>query len=62
MTGSVTLSTTLGGAGVIRGALTPECAEFVTTVLDALSAPPARMMTGPMSSGTTTHSRRRCGG
>jgi uncharacterized protein DUF222/HNH endonuclease len=33
------LSTTLGGAGVIRGALTPECAEFVQTVLDALSAP-----------------------
>jgi hypothetical protein len=36
---SVTLATTLGGAGVVRGALTPECAEFVATVLDALSAP-----------------------
>src|SRR5689334_3099256 len=36
---SVTLATTLGGAGVIRGDLTPECAEFVRTVLDALSAP-----------------------
>jgi hypothetical protein len=36
---AVKVSTTLGGAGVIRGALTPECAEFVTTVLDALSAP-----------------------
>src|SRR6185437_10850056 len=36
---SVTLATTLGGAGVIRGNLTPECAEFVKTVLDALSAP-----------------------
>ena len=35
----VTMSTTLGGAGVLRGALTPECAEFVTTVLDAFSAP-----------------------
>jgi len=35
----VMVSTTLGGAGVIRGALTPECAEFVTTVLDAFSAP-----------------------
>ena len=33
------LATTLGGAGVIRGDLTPECAEFVQTVLDALSAP-----------------------
>ncbi len=36
---SVTLDTTFGGAGVIRGNLTPECAEFVQTVLDALSAP-----------------------
>ena len=36
---SVKLATTLGGAGVMNGALTPECAEFVTTVLDALSAP-----------------------
>jgi len=36
---SVTLATTLGGAGVIRGNLTPECAAFVQTVLDALSAP-----------------------
>ncbi len=33
------LATTLGGAGVIHGDLTPECAEFVQTVLDALSAP-----------------------
>ena len=36
---AVKVSATLGGAGVIRGALTPECTEFVTTVLDALSAP-----------------------
>src|SRR5437660_1209542 len=36
---SVTLVTTLGGAGVIHGDLAPECAEFVQTVLDALSAP-----------------------
>jgi hypothetical protein len=36
---SVKLGATLGGAGVIHGALTPECAEFVQTVLDALSAP-----------------------
>jgi len=36
---AVKLSTTLGGAGIIHGALTPECAEFVQTVLDALSAP-----------------------
>ena len=36
---AVKVSTTLGGAGVVHGALTPECAEFVTTVLDALSGP-----------------------
>jgi hypothetical protein len=36
---SVTLATTIGGAGVVHGGLTPECAEFVRTVLDALSAP-----------------------
>jgi hypothetical protein len=36
---SVTLATTLGGAGVMHGNLTPECAEFVKTVLDSLSAP-----------------------
>jgi hypothetical protein len=36
---SVTLATTTGGAGVLRGALSPECAEFVQAVLDSLSAP-----------------------
>jgi hypothetical protein len=36
---AVNLATTIGGAGVIHGDLTPECAEFVQTVLDALSAP-----------------------
>jgi uncharacterized protein DUF222 len=36
---SVKLATTLDGAGVVHGDLTPECAEFVQTVLDALSAP-----------------------
>ena len=35
----VRLATTIGGAGWIRGDLTPECAEFVRTVLDSLSAP-----------------------
>jgi hypothetical protein len=35
----VKLATTIGGAGWIRGDLTPECAEFVQTVLDSLSAP-----------------------
>jgi len=33
------LDTTLDGAGVIRGDLTPECSAMVQAVLDALSAP-----------------------
>jgi Domain of unknown function (DUF222) len=36
---SVKLATTFGGAGVIHGDLTPECAEVVGRVLDALSSP-----------------------
>jgi hypothetical protein len=36
---SVRLETTFGGAGVVSGDLTPECAAVVTKVLDALSAP-----------------------
>jgi hypothetical protein len=35
----VKLATTIGGAGWMRGDLTPECAEFVQAVLDSLSAP-----------------------
>jgi hypothetical protein len=35
----VSLDTTLDGAGVIRGDLTPECAAMVQAVLDALAAP-----------------------
>ena len=35
---SVRLETTFGGAGVLHGDLTPECASVVATVLDALSA------------------------
>jgi uncharacterized protein DUF222 len=35
----VRLETTFGGAGVMSGDLTPECAAIVGTVLDALSAP-----------------------
>ena len=35
----VKLATTFGGAGVIHGDLTPECAELVGRVLDALGAP-----------------------
>ncbi|HYB48779.1 MAG TPA: DUF222 domain-containing protein [Streptosporangiaceae bacterium] len=33
------LDTTIDGAGVIRGDLTPQCADMVQAVLDALSAP-----------------------
>jgi Domain of unknown function (DUF222) len=35
----VRVETTLGGAGVVTGDLTPECAAVITAVLDALSAP-----------------------
>ncbi len=36
---SVRLDTTFGGAGVLHGDLSPECAALVGAVLDALSAP-----------------------
>jgi hypothetical protein len=36
---AVRLATTFGGAGVVHGDLTPECAEVVGRVLDALAAP-----------------------
>jgi len=36
---SVRLETTFGGAGVLTGDLSPECAAVVRTVLEALSAP-----------------------
>ena len=39
---SVKLATTFGGAGVIHGDLTPECAEMAGRVLDALAAPAGR--------------------
>jgi hypothetical protein len=35
----VRVETTLGGAGVVTGDLTPECAAVITAVLDSLSAP-----------------------
>jgi hypothetical protein len=36
---AVSLDTTIDGAGVMRGDLSPECASMVQAVLDALSAP-----------------------
>jgi len=36
---AVRLATTLGGAGVLHGDLSPECTAMVTAVLDALSKP-----------------------
>ena len=36
---ALTLATTFGGAGVVHGDLTPECAAAVAAVLDALAAP-----------------------
>jgi hypothetical protein len=37
----VTVESTVDGAGVISGDLTPECAAVVTAVLEALAAPVA---------------------
>ncbi len=39
---ALSLETTLDGAGVLRGDLTPECSAMVQAVLDALSAPQGR--------------------
>jgi hypothetical protein len=47
----VQLETTFGGAGVLNGDLTPECAAVVTAVLDALSAPAG-------AEDTRTHTQR----
>jgi len=58
----VKLATTFGGAGVLHGDLTAECAEVLGRVLDALAPRPGRTMTGPGTSGTTTRWPRRCGG
>ncbi len=41
-TGRCGWQTTFGGAGVLAGDLTPECAAVIGTVLDALSAPAGR--------------------
>jgi hypothetical protein len=55
---SLKLATTFGGAGVIHGDLTPECAAVVGQVLDALGAP-----AGAEDDGAAVVSRRRrCGG
>ena len=43
---SLKLATTFGGAGVIHGDLTPECAEVVGRVLDALATPRCRTWSG----------------
>ena len=59
---SLKLATTFGGAGVLYGDLTAECAAIVGQVLDALGARPAKKMTGPGRSGTTTPCKRRGSG
>ena len=58
----VKLATTIGGAGVLHGDLTAECAAAVAAVLDALAAPAGKTTTGPRASGTTTPWTKRCGG
>ena len=53
----VRVETTLGGAGLMTGDLTPECAAVITAVLDALSAPADAETPAPMASATTTRCR-----
>ena len=48
---AVRLETTFGGAGVMSGDLTPECAAVVGAVLDALGAPAG-------AEDTRTHAQR----
>ena len=56
------LATTIGGAGVVHGDLTAECAAAVAAVLDALSAPAGKEDDRTKGSGTTTRWPRRCAG
>jgi hypothetical protein len=56
----VKLATTIGGAGVMHGDLTAECAAAVAAVLDACPPRRAKKTTGPRASGTTTRWPRRC--
>ena len=56
---SVRLETTFGGAGVLTGDLTQECAAVVGTVLDALSAPAGAGAPAARPSGITMGCRRR---
>ena len=59
---AVKLATTIGGAGVIHGDLSPSARSSCRRCWMRCPPRPARMMTAPMSSGITTLSRRRCGG
>jgi hypothetical protein len=52
----VRVGTTFGGAGVIRGDLTPGCAAAVSAVLEALGKKAARKTTAPSTSGSATRS------
>ncbi len=59
---SVRLETTFGGAGVLHGDLTPECASVVTRCWTRCPHRPVPRTPGPTSSGTTMHYRKRCVG
>ena len=59
---SVKLETTFGGAGVLTGDLTPECASIVATVLDALSAPAGAEDAAASRSAAMTPCKRQCSG
>ena len=54
---SVQIGTTFGGAGVIRGNLTPECAAAVRALLEALGKKPTRGTTAPRTNASMTRCR-----
>lgn len=53
------VGTTFGGAGVIRGDLTPQCTAAVTAVLEALAKKAGPRTTATSRSGSTTPSSKR---
>ena len=58
---SVSLETTFGGAGTLRGNLAPSCAAALSAVLDSLGKRAGPRICGHAGSVSTTPSKRRAG-
>ena len=54
------LAVTFGGAGVLHGDLTPECANWSGGCWTRWAPRPGKRMTGPGTSGTTMPPRKLC--